>query len=532
MSLITQSVGRARAMMQSSSNGGLYRRLNRNERLRAGSSTAPINPSKSTKAKKAKTVETKPFEYVLLMAVEDDDDEDNSTLTKDKILERGIVTLDENDNELTIRKKLVSSLDDKYPALNYNDFEFIKVTQKRISILKLGKGTEYSFSVVKKMAGQGLLYIRVKPEFQCLLDSKDYISDTDTVFDKATFDPKPSTNPQPETLGSDQHTSLQPVQLTVAATSSMSDIPDLQEKGSDNFFCKLIDEFPVSIVEPTEMLRYLQKKIVRGRPLELTDNVTPLQGESNFVTVDRESILPTTFEELKDIKDPRLTFDVQFYGEEAVDSGGPRKEWIRICNQNIKMKYFDNGLKDYLVDDYFFVGQMAGIALLQNGQIPKYFPEDILQAIFSEAGVQELSPCIKEMQRGLDTLGLVMFGKKFPIFLHLLRPSDARLTGRMLIHILKPNFAEEGSNRLSHEKAVYARFIRYVREVESGRRVVSLENILEFVTGASEEPPLGFGQNPSIEFDAVESKDLPNGLDEVIIIFYVTKIKFNNINIH
>lgn len=34
----------------------------------------------------------------------------------------------------------------------------------------------------------------------------------------------------------------------------------------------------------------------------------------------------------------------------------------------------------------------------------------------------------------------------------------------------------------------------------SGRRVTSLENLLEFVTGASEEPTLGFDQQPAIEF--------------------------------
>ena len=33
----------------------------------------------------------------------------------------------------------------------------------------------------------------------------------------------------------------------------------------------------------------------------------------------------------------------------------------------------------------------------------------------------------------------------------------------------------------------------------SGRRVTSLENLLEFVTGASEEPTLGFDQQPGIE---------------------------------
>lgn len=72
--------------------------------------------------------------------------------------------------------------------------------------------------------------------------------------------------------------------------------------------------------------------------------------------------------------------------------------------------------------------------------------------------------------------------------------------------MLKPNFSEEGSNALRYEKEVYMLFVRYVREVASGRRSygsrkLELCPILEFVTGASEEPVLGFGMNPSIEFD-------------------------------
>ena len=51
-----------------------------------------------------------------------------------------------------------------------------------------------------------------------------------------------------------------------------------------------------------------------------------------------------------------------------------------------------------------------------------------------------------------------------------------------------------------YEKAIYGKFVKYLREVSSGRRVTSLENVLEFVTGASEESILGFLKQPSIHF--------------------------------
>ena len=95
-------------------------------------------------------------------------------------------------------------------------------------------------------------------------------------------------------------------------------------------------EFPSDIMEPTEMLSYLQKKIISWRPLEVTNLSQVLEGETNFITVDRHNILETTFEELKHVADPRVTCEVQFYDEQAVDSGGPHKEWMRLCNQRSK----------------------------------------------------------------------------------------------------------------------------------------------------------------------------------------------------
>ena len=247
-----------------------------------------------------------------------------------------------------------------------------------------------------------------------------------------------------------------------------------------DFFSRVVNEFPEDIMEPTEMLRYLQKKIFSGRPLEVTNSSLILEGETNF-----NNILETTFKELKHVADPRVTFEVQFYGEQAVDSGGPRKEWIRPCNQKIKDIYFDNGLKEHMSEDYYYIGQMVCIALLQNGQLPVYIPEEILQAIFVED--LELPSCVRELKGGMDTLGIPMFGRKFPMLLYLLRPSSIiSLSVRHLLFLLKPEFLEEGSNMFIHEKAIYSKCVKYVRDVSSGRRVVTLGNILEFVTGTSE----------------------------------------------
>ena len=68
---------------------------------------------------------------------------------------------------------------------------------------------------------------------------------------------------------------------------------------------------------------------------------------------------------------------------------------------------------------------------------------------------------------------------------------------------------------------MYTKFVKYVRDVSSGRRAPTLENILEFVTGAGEEPPLGFARGPSIQFVETENKELITTENEVL---YCNKI--------
>lgn len=97
--------------------------------------------------------------------------------------------------------------------------------------------------------------------------------------------------------------------------------------------------------------------------------------------------------------------------------------------------------------------------------------------------------------------------QQLPTLIYLLRPgSQLKTAVPRPLKILKANFSEEGGNAIRYENKVYMLFVRYVREVASGRRScgsrkLELCHILEFVTGASEEAGLGFEINPSPEFD-------------------------------
>lgn len=69
--------------------------------------------------------------------------------------------------------------------------------------------------------------------------------------------------------------------------------------------------------DPIEILRKLQLEIVTGRPLEVNCLSQELEGETNYITIDRENLLKTAFEELKDVsvEDLRNTLEVNFMGE-------------------------------------------------------------------------------------------------------------------------------------------------------------------------------------------------------------------------
>ncbi|XP_077864951.1 uncharacterized protein LOC144350715, partial [Saccoglossus kowalevskii] len=96
---------------------------------------------------------------------------------------------------------------------------------------------------------------------------------------------------------------------------------------------------------------------------------------------------------------------------------------------------------------------------------------------------------------------------KLPTLQHLFihNPSSA-LTFPKLKLLLVPEFSEVGSNKRRFEGEVYAVFIKYLHELASNRiDHVTLEDVLSFATGSVQEPVLGFGTHPSIEF--VEYKE-------------------------
>lgn len=379
----------------------------------------------------------------------------------------------------------------------------------------MGAALEYNYQVVKKMAGQGLLYLKVKSAYRYVYDSDEV---DDEELGKSAFGDdsekevqevlpkksKPHSEKEVQEIPpkkSKLHSEKEDVQEDVKEVFPLDDPPVKEPSAWDPLVDSIREQ---ELSDPVEILRFLQKELVQGRVIDAESDADAHDGVTNSICVDRHKILETTFSELKSVECFNLTFEVDFMGEQARDLGGPRKEWIRLMNIAIKDKYFKNGLRVLFADDYYYVGVMMAIALLQNGQLPVYVPPDVIEQLATPSS----NECIANIQRGLNTCGLAHVIQSFPIMLHLLRPSEKKLTPKILLHLLKPWFSEEGSSSFLREKEIYAMFIKYIRETGSGRRApITLESILSFVTGASEEPVLGFQITPTIRFMKVRKTD-------------------------
>lgn len=143
------------------------------------------------------------------------------------------------------------------------------------------------------------------------------------------------------------------------------------------------------------------------------------------------------------------------------------------------------------------------MSMLQNGVIPCFLKEDVIEDLFVK---NSMAHSINKLRVGLSKVGIYQVGKKFETFRHIFRSSTMKtLSMRSVINILKPKFSEEGSNSRIKENAMYSLFVKYLREVASGRRkVVTLNHILVFTTGMEEEPLLGYEVQPSIHFTVSE----------------------------
>ena len=105
---VAESVTRAKNMMDRSRQGRTFRRFGSNESLR---SQVPRGGTKGKPKRdvQTKSIKEKPFDFAFLNSKEDDTKDD--FLRKEMVVERGMVTLDEQDSDMPTSRTSSNSLD-------------------------------------------------------------------------------------------------------------------------------------------------------------------------------------------------------------------------------------------------------------------------------------------------------------------------------------------------------------------------------------------------------------------------------------
>ena len=58
-----------------------------------------------------------------------------------------------------------------------------------------------------------------------------------------------------------------------------------------SLFSTVVNRIPPNITDPTDMLKYLQKKVLVGRDFDVSNESSQLSGDTNYILVDRDNIL-------------------------------------------------------------------------------------------------------------------------------------------------------------------------------------------------------------------------------------------------
>lgn len=106
--------------------------------------------------------------------------------------------------------------------------------------------------------------------------------------------------------------------------------------------------------DPVTILKEFQEKLMRGRPLDIQDETTLMEGKTSEIFVSRSTLFMDAMDELidQDNFDFSLPLEVTFTGESAEDYGGPRKEFLGEAMRETRDRLFqDDGFGHQIIKD-------------------------------------------------------------------------------------------------------------------------------------------------------------------------------------
>ena len=109
---------------------------------------------------------------------------------------------------------------------------------------------------------------------------------------------------------------IQEANPVIEVSDSPVPVPEEKQDNIDTAVGKVVTFCRTNNVHnPVEVLRCMQQVIVTGRKLEVESDSEVLEGETNYINVDRMNLLETAIEEIGALENLRLTLEVSFYGE-------------------------------------------------------------------------------------------------------------------------------------------------------------------------------------------------------------------------
>ena len=225
---------------------------------------------------------------------------------------------------------------------------YIRPVQRSLSVIPLKSETSsFSTSVLKEKCVYCLKEFALQSlrahVLTCL--SSSYLSDDDKgdfrEEDRAPSDAEPSNDNISESnrsLGVSKNISdSEVIDITDTLETNMSTDTILNSENKIKDIT--IDKEIVDIIEhcktkdlnnPVEILKYMQTRLVQGKPLEIEDVTQCISGATNFIMVDRSDLINTGLEEIQHISNKFVASEVQLYNEVMIMVFNPEKKFKLI----------------------------------------------------------------------------------------------------------------------------------------------------------------------------------------------------------
>ena len=303
--------------------------------------------------------------------------------------------------------------------------------------------------------------------------------------------------------------------------------------------------------------------------------------EKISIVVNRNDIFKST---IRSISRKKFSFQkpltVTFSGEEAVDTGGPKREFFRLLMREVSaLKIFKDGwfIHDLLSlsnNDFYLAGQLIAWSILQGGGGPNCLSMEIYKFVSGEKtnklhekirdeGLKEILSALDKLEDeegfkafldkhadhicdyGYINIYLAKLGDKCDIYYSLLNQFykysvlgemqqfqnglsfigkfDCIWSNKKLFEMVLSNkkkdltwqtfkslftsitYSDKGSNKRTGEDETIYSWELFLQDVNDQEAEFKFEEMLVFITGASSIPPLGFAEQPTINFYTIEN---------------------------